>query len=294
MFGARIICIECAFFSSYRFQNYGSSGKYASEKTIDPLIPTEYRILVYILPSFISLLINFIRLLITDANIMKYARRYPQIIISSCFTPFMFEGSKETEKNIRIWKLGTILNAFFIGCLPQVVLLAMDSYRGVTTWEFVSLTLHIENIFENNDALFKSRYGNTLFAAISCFLFVFLIVIFFFTHKIFKNNRIYCKCFTILCCPCPTNCSNLSGQLFQPKTSESNSNSPENDCTQEVSELEQVSKRNQTPVTQIFLYTRQGKVWLKGKPLADNLTALNQVSKYLHLITVHKILKYME
>ena len=78
----------------------------------------------------------------------------------------------------------------FIGCLPQVVLLAMDSYRGVTTWDFVSFSLEDEDIFENNDALFKFRYGNTLFAAISSFLLFFLLSFSFLLTK-YSNLMVF-------------------------------------------------------------------------------------------------------
>ena len=277
MFGVRVICIENALFSTYQLQNNDPFGRYVSKKTIAPILPPEYRILVYITPCLLSFIINLIRLLITNANIWQNARKYPQIIMSCCFTPFMFEGCKESNQKIQIWKLGTILNAFFIGCLPQLVLLVMDSYRGVTKWDFMSLALQPEAIIENNDALFKSRYGNTIFSIVSALSFIVLISIFFFTDKIFKHHGIHCRCFTILCCPCPRSCSNLSEQSFPTDASELNPGLPENELDKEESELEEMSLVNEKIDTQIFLYTRKCKLWLKGEPLTNVPISLNEV-----------------
>ena len=278
MFGVRVICIENALFSTYQLENNDPFGRYNSKKTIGPVLPPEYRILVYIIPGLISFFINLIRLLITKANIIKSARRYPQIMVSCFFTPFMFEGCKENNQNIRIWKLGSILNAFFIGCLPQLVLLVMDNYRSVTKWDFMSLALQPEAIIENNDALFKSRNGNTIFSIVSGLSFFFLISVFFFTDKIFKYQGIYCKCFTILCCPCPRSCSKLSEQSFPTDASELNPGLPENRFDIEESELEEMSFVNEKIDTQILLYTRKCKLWLKGEPLTNEPIALNEVS----------------
>merc|ERR1712154_666975 len=99
------------------------------------------------------------------------------------------------------------------GCLPQIILITTDFQRGIVEWDFLSFALHPEVIFENNDALFKLRYGNILFAVISCLVFASLTILFFLTDKIFKNIGMYCKCCTILCFPCPQNCSNLTSQL---------------------------------------------------------------------------------
>ena len=52
MFGVRVICIENAFFSSYRYQHYTKG--YDIGRKIDPIISPEYRLLVYLTPSVIS------------------------------------------------------------------------------------------------------------------------------------------------------------------------------------------------------------------------------------------------
>ena len=119
MFGVRVISIENAFFSSYRYErHYIHDSRPIYFKTIEPIIDPEYRILVYLTPCVISLAINAIRLFITGTIFNPFLRKYPQIVIACCFTPFMFEGCRDKSiHSVRIWKLGTILNAFFIGWL---------------------------------------------------------------------------------------------------------------------------------------------------------------------------------
>ena len=227
MFGCRVICIESAFFSSYRLQSYYDDERGVVQKTIDPIFAPEYRLLVYLAPSFLSFAINALRLLTTGANIRAYIKKYPQLLIANCFTPFMFEGCE--DNSIRVWRLGSIFNAFFIGCLPQAVLVLMDYQRGVFDWDFISLTLERELIYENNDALFKSRHGNSLFATISGIFFLSLIILTFFTEKIFQNRGINCKCFSVLCLPCPSNCVNLNAKIDTTKSVQTNPSVIKND-----------------------------------------------------------------
>ena len=277
MFAVRVICIESAFFSSYRYRNSDINGEYNSEKLIEPILPPENRILAYITPCLISFSINLIRLLITKSSIKKYVRRYPQILISPCFTPFMFEGGGENDKGIRIWKLGTILNALFIGCLPQITLFIMDRYRNVTNWDFISVALRDEYIIETNDAMFKSRYGNTVFSIVLCLFFFVLIITFFLTDKIFQNNGIYCKCFTMICCPCPGNCSNLTNQLSLTQALETSPHLSQNDFGLKQLDSEELLT-NVKNGTQIFIYTQDNKMWLQGEPVEDKQIKMDTVS----------------
>ena len=185
MFGCRVVCIENSFVSSYRYQRYEDRAG-LDQKIINPIIQPEYRLLAYFMPSCISFIFNAGRMFKTCTNFTGTIRKHPQIMLASCFTPFMFECSKENE--IRVWKLGSFLNAVYIGCLPPIVLIIMDYYRDVVNWNFLGNALRNEVIYENNDALFKSRWGNTLFAIISGTFFLFLIILTFCTDKILRKN----------------------------------------------------------------------------------------------------------
>ena len=139
MFAVRVICIENSFFSSYRYQRYYLYKSGLDQATIDPIIPPEYRLVVYLVPSLISFIINATRLFKTGTNLRPIIMKYPQILLSPCFTPFAFEGCK--ENSFKIWRGGSICNAFFIGCFPQVVTLIMAFHRGIVNWDFLALSL---------------------------------------------------------------------------------------------------------------------------------------------------------
>ena len=74
MFACRVICIENAFLTSYRLQSYYAYERGVVQYTIDPIFPPEYRLLVYLAPSFISFTINALRLLTTRANLRPYPK----------------------------------------------------------------------------------------------------------------------------------------------------------------------------------------------------------------------------
>ena len=69
---------------------------------------------------------------------------------------------------------------------------------------------------ENNDALFKSQYGNTIFATTTAIFFLTLITLFFGSDTLFRERGIHCRCLTILCCPCPKPCISLTDSDFNP------------------------------------------------------------------------------
>ena len=187
MFGCRLVCIESAFFSYYGLQRYEHYGLKRwnpnyGDRFIDPLIRAKYRLAVYLMPSLISCIINSVRLFCTGNEIKHIVRKHPQIMIACFFTPFMFEGCK--DNNIRIWKYGSLFNAFFIGCFPQIVLVAMDFYRGIVHWDFLGNVLSYESIYEGNDALIKYNYGNSIFAIVSGSFYLLLILFTFFTNQV--------------------------------------------------------------------------------------------------------------
>ena len=280
MFGVRVVCIENVLFSSYRYQQYFTDRRPVFLKTIDPIFPPEYRILAYLTPSLISFIINVIRLLCTKADLKQYVKKYPQILLSSCFTPFMFEGAP--QNSIRIWKTGSFLNAFFIGCLPQVVLLVTDFYRGVVNWDFLGLALgdYPEYIYESNDALLKYNYGNTLFAIISGTFFLFLIIIAFFTDKIFKYHGMYCKGFSVLCFPCPNSFLNLDTEISPPLTVKNitNLSNDESDSVLDICDSTENTEDPKDGSSQMYVYFKGKRRYFKRETSSKETIELEKVT----------------
>ena len=279
MFAVRMICIENSLFSSYRHQRYyDKDSRDPTQITIDPILPPEYRVLAYLAPCFISFAINATRLFKTGNNLRSIIMKYPQILLSPCFTPFAFEGCK--ENSFKIWRVGTICNAFFIGCLPQVVALIMEFHRGIVNWDFLGLTLSPEFIYENNDALFKSRYGNSIFAITTGGVFFFLIMLTFFTDKIFKKGGIYCKCFSILCFPCPNNCLDLDSEMPHSQPVQTNPIIPNNDDESDMEQIDpnEEAKEDKKPYIQIYIYPKRKKKSLRGNSLLEQGIELNEVN----------------
>ena len=304
MFGIRVLCIESAFFSSYRYERFDLSDLPSLQTTIeaiDPIIPAEYRILTYFAPSFLSFIINILRLLYTEAKVTGYIRKYPQILLASSFTPFMFEGCNiNNQYSIRIWKLGTIINAFFIGCLPQIVLLIMDFYRGVPNWDFLGSIMEPELIYENNDALFKSKYGNSYFALISGILFLFLIILTFFTEKIFKNYGMHCTCCYVLCLPCPQNCITFSQKYSQISSDDTSNheNGVDVNALKEIS-FDENDDDDRDCGTDIHIYSYNNIVWTtKNSPAEEKseltlVGGINQCHKFFHHCVEQNCLVYL-
>lgn len=216
MFVVRVICIEHAFFSYYRYQRYYLWGTHDFQKTIDPIIPPEYRLCVYLAPSFISFII-----------------KHP--------------------------------------VLPQIILLIMDFSRGILYWDFIGSVLEEEVTFENNSALFKHNYGNTLFATLSSALFLFLIILTFFTDKLFKNH------------------GNFSNQLSSSPEIERDSSKA--DGEEELDLDERNSNRNSDKIefvrTQVYIYSNGSITKITETLLssAENI-ALRQVKGYLKCYSI--------
>ena len=95
MFGVRIICIEHAFFTTYLQQGLDTT----SAKSIDPVIPTEFRLLAYFFPCLVSFLINAATLMWNTQSMGTYLLKYPQFLLAPCFTPFMFEAYTDNSNN---------------------------------------------------------------------------------------------------------------------------------------------------------------------------------------------------
>ena len=303
MFGFRIICIESAFFTSYNYQIW-SQNKFGFEnKQISPIIPPEYRLVVYLAPCIIPFMINISKLMFTTTGLWKYLMKYPQFLISPCFTPFMFEINESAEQQgqckLKIWKLGSIINAIYIGVLPQCILCFTDYCKGVHQWEFNKnidegsmvngswsrygkLTGDGED-YENNNSLFKSNYGNTIFGVTSGTFFLSLIVLFFGIGTLFKERGIHCRLFSILFCPCPNDCINLDSIDLYPPSSMNNL---------DLNDMGQIHKDGSTfpfdkPKTEVYWYYHQGetKIWLLGS-FREGTDFKSQVATVLNIIRV--------
>ena len=137
----------------------------------------------------------------------------------------------------------------------------MNCYRGIVNWDFIGLALEKESIYENNDALFKSRHGNSLFAIFTGISFLFLIIFTFFTEKIFKHRGIYCKIFSILCFPCPNNCLNFESEMSTSHSLQSNPITQNKDGEQEDEQLDSPDKAPDTkePRVQVYIYPQRKK-----------------------------------
>ena len=234
-------------------------------KDISPIVPTEYRLLMYLAPCIIPFLVNGIKISCTTKGLVRFFVKYPQFLISPCFTPFMFEGDESINQQgspkLKIWQLGTIINAIYIGCIPQLILCISDYYRGVHQWEFgrdIDTELIME--IENNDALFKHAYGNTIFATVTATFFLLLIILFFGSQSIFIKRGIHCRCLTILCCPCPNPCIKLSASDPDPLTSLTSSNQNiRNEGEGDKVSTDVAPIGVDKPHTDVFLYSRGGE-----------------------------------
>ena len=264
MFGLRIICIESAFFTTYNYQIWNVKKTRYDQTQIAPIITPEYRLVGYLAPCIIPFLINVIKLYSTTKGLWKHLMKYPQFLISPCFTPFLFEGYKCTNQpgqyKLKIWKWGSIINAIYIGCLPQCILCITDYYKGIHQWKFGNhhfvekleyhkISSYISGIprgvedYENNNALFKSNYGNTVFAIITATLSLTLITVFFGSGTLFKEKGIHCRCLTILCCPFPNPCINISEA--------------------ELDSKEESMTTLDKPKTEVYWYTHRGETRMK-------------------------------
>ena len=263
MFGFRIVCIESSFFTTYRYQSVDKTTFVIDTKEISPIIPPEYRLLMYLAPCIVPFLINGMRIYCTTEGLWRFFMKYPQFIISPCFTPFMFEGNESTNQpggqKLRIWKWGTITNAIYIGCIPQLTLCVTDYYKGVHQWEF-GKNIPGTSDSQSNDALFKHPYGNTFFAAVTATFFLLLITLFFGSRSIFKHRGIHCRCVTILCCPCPKPCIRLSHEHHNPSpplTSAIHNTSNDYERDQVTTDLPSISVGQ--PLTDVYLYSHGGE-----------------------------------
>ena len=110
----------------------------------------------------------------------KYFKQFSQFILCPMFCPLMFEGNPDQSDDIqpplRLWKVGSILNSVFMGCVPQAALIILDYYKGVPSWDFNAQAAGLPA--QDNNALIKYPYGNTIFAIATFSFYLFLMTIF--------------------------------------------------------------------------------------------------------------------
>ena len=121
--------------------------------------------------------------------------------------------------------------------------------------------------YENNNSLFKSNYGNTIFGATTGTFFLSLIILFFGSGALFKERGIHCRLFSILFCPCPNDCINLDIIDLDPQSSLTSS---------DLNNMEQLPEKGPTapidkPNTEVYWYHRRGetKIRLLGSLLEE-------------------------
>ena len=152
-------------------------------------------------------------------NDFQYFKKYPQFLLCPMFSPLMFEGNPEErdddEPPVRVWKLGSIFNSVLIGCLPQILSVAMDQYKQIAEWYRKEEYYYSDG---ETNALIKHPYGNTIFAISSFLLYLFLTTIFFSWERIFKDDGCLCTLCKSLCRPCPNPCHKPQSEESDPST----------------------------------------------------------------------------
>ena len=260
MFVVRTFCLEAAFFTSYRSDN--------PLRQIDPLIPDEFRLIIYFLPSVCSFLINLLWLVFsTRKQDRKYLSNYPQFLLCPMFCPIMFEGNQDqrdsNKQPLRVWKLGSALNSVFLGCFPQTLLLVSDYYRRVSIWLcYDSIKYNVDSNRNDTDAFLPYQYGNTIFSITTLLSYSCLIIIFFFWDKIFKDNGYLCKPYKTVGNVFPKPCSSsMSDELGPTCINNSENAQQEREAskknTQTVDSIETIDEEICIKVRIIFHFLRK-------------------------------------
>ena len=181
----RVYAIENIFFSS--LQNYTfdpSIEKYGTLiSSIEPLLSHELRIPMYFLPIVPSMAFNIFSLqrALSFKTLIKLFFAFPQYFIAPCFLPIMFEAvtaddpeQRESVFKIKVWKVGSLINAIYIIIVPQILLVLSDVLRGVTDWKFTKVKGFSEafgyGFLEKDSLILKYPYGNVISAVVVCTL----------------------------------------------------------------------------------------------------------------------------
>ena len=128
---------------------------------------------------------------------------------------------------------------------------------------------YLESPNHENNALFKSPYGNTIFAITTFIVFLFLTVFVFQNENMFINRELYCKVCNTFCWPCPQPC--LSPQMSSTNSSSSDVNQPEETEVLNGEPIIDENAKDTDPHTVVYYYRKEGesKLWFAGKPKKD-------------------------
>merc|ERR1719167_1543508 len=82
---------------------------------------------------------------------------------------------------------------------------------------------------QDNNALLKYPYGNTIFAIATFSFYLFLMTIFFAWDKLFQDDGLICTLFKRICPPCRNPCSNPQSEEPSPSFVIDDENKEEDD-----------------------------------------------------------------
>ena len=182
MFIVRLYCIDNIFYTYYELIPSHSSN--LEPNIIHPILPQQYkygRPFMFLFPAIASIAMNLYYLKTTKVNVIKLLKKYPQLLILSGFSPFIFEGkaitelSSKDETPIQISISASILNGVYIGIIPCIALLISESARGIVSLKSLRSTVYDVYASASLNLLFGSFMANSILAV--SFIFVCIILL---------------------------------------------------------------------------------------------------------------------
>ena len=176
-FVVRIYSIDNILFAYYVFYpNNMKDGSLDPSVAIKPLLTSNFknvRLLIYLLPSYFSIVANLIRLKYTRVSLKRLLMDTPQILILSGFSPVMFERSSLSKihqsgnNKLQIWRYGSVINGIYICIVPLVALIISEHTRGITELDLNPIQ-EIETKYSSAsfNLLLNSGKANVIFASV--------------------------------------------------------------------------------------------------------------------------------
>ena len=176
-FVVRIYAIDNILFSYYVFYpNNMKNGSLDPSVAIKPFLTHNFknvRLLIYLLPSYFSIVANLIRLKYTRVCLKRVLVDTPQLLILSGFSPIMFERSSSSKINrkgnnqLQIWRCGSIINGIYICIVPLMALIISEHTRGITELDLNPIQ-EIETKYSSAsfNLLLNSGKANVIFASV--------------------------------------------------------------------------------------------------------------------------------